>query len=436
MIIINFKAKIIAVFLCLSLAGLLGCGSVLNDTDKTLDAGKNTLDFVDDSATTEAQWKAIGEYFDDTIYDKVTNKFSTPIDEDGNNQVVILFFTMSNDSLGGYFWSGDFFSNETGSNQMEILYINRTHFNLALDTISHEFEHLVNASERLRIAQNTDTEFAQQSTWIDEGLAESAAHLVKNEILSEHVTNFNNGSLRNGIPLLKWNGNFHDYTQSYLFFQYIKNQASSGDAIFKSIIEDTNADYRAVEGVVTPLNAGFSNFDDILSSYSLANLARQSTGLYGYKDEMSLFGLNLPYDPTNNPSLYSGGILYKYPSESDLNSFLPSGAGSNIHFYRVNQSSTANAQLTDITIAGFDQKALVIVNHNTNKDGAGESIGTLPDSSFPSGRMVPGKSDTSFVKCASFAVQELGEMLRLISPSKDVEEPSELSYQTLTHTFN
>ena len=415
------------------LTSLMGCGAT-NDNDDSSDSGSN-LDFIEDTISND-DWKTIGNYFDNTIYDKVTSKFSTPIDEDNNDQIIILFYTMENDSLGGYFWSGDFFSNEPGSNQMEILYINKTHFNIATDTIAHELEHLVNASERLRIAQKNNGTFEQQSTWIDEGLAEAAAHLVKESVLSDHITNYNNGALKNGTPLIKWTSDFDDYTQSYLFFQYIKNQATNGDAIFKNIIESTHSDYRAVEAVVIPENEAFSTFDEIISGYAIANLARQSNGIYGYKDEMSLFTLNLPKDPINSQALYPGGIIYKYPNESDLTTFLPNGAGSNIHFYRINQNSTENTQLSDIEISEFNQTALVILNKNTDDSGSSEATGTLPNSTYPSSGRIVTQKCKKMVKCASFTAKKLGEMLRLSYPTKEISSPSRLTYETLTHSFN
>jgi hypothetical protein len=419
------------------LASLHGCGIALEETDSEveLETGSNTANFIEESIPTDT-WTTIGEYFDSTIYPKVTDKFSTPIDEDGNGQVIILFYTMSLDGLGGYFWSGDFFPSIEGSNGMEILYINKAYFNAALETISHELEHLVNSSERLRVAIEVDGSFEQQSTWIDEGLAESAAHYVQDEVLSDHITNYNNGSLKNGNGLLRWDSVYSDYTQTYLFFQYLKNQSTDGDAIFKSIIEEHAIDYTAVETVVTPQNDGFSTFEDMVTSYSLANLARQSTGLYGYKDEMSLFALNLPDDPTSTSLLYSGAMVYKYPSDSDLENFTASGSGDHVKFYRVNQTGTESSKVSNITISGFSQNALVVVNENTDKDDGRESAGTLPDSNFPSGRILSQEDTLKFLKCGNFSAQELDQLVSTSGPSKSVQAPSQITFQTTTHTFN
>ena len=413
---------------------LSGCGTVSSDSTSSVSAGSNSLEFFTDNDVSSEQWQNIGETFDSIIYPKVTSKFSTPLDEDGNNQVIILFYTMSVNNLGGYFWAGDFFSEYAGSNEMEILYINKTHMNVALDTISHEFQHLVNASQRVRIAAESNAAFTQQSTWMDEGLAESATHYVNNEVMSDHITNFNAGQLRNGTPLLKWTNVFNDYTQSYLFFQYIKNQASNGVDIFKSIIDSEYADYRAVETIVTSQNENFSDFTDIFKGYTIANLVQENTGIYGYAEENSLFNLNLPADPTNASSLFSGGTLYSYPSEVDLGNFSPSGSGSNIRFIRINKEGTENSIVSNLSIPSFNQTALITLNINTNKDAGAESVGTLPNSTYPSSRRFK-------ITPTEFALKCFGGIKATLMDAKQNMlrasiKPSMVTYETTTHTFN
>jgi hypothetical protein len=147
---------------------------------------------------TAADYQQIGDEFSSLIYPTDTAFFGTPLDDDANGRVIILYtsevnkLTEANSSsfVGGFFFAGDLFPS-TGagscaqSNEAELFYmlapdpdgtINNNKRSLAVvrqntrGTIAHEFEHMINASERIRspILQSFE------DTWLDEALAHFA----------------------------------------------------------------------------------------------------------------------------------------------------------------------------------------------------------------------------------------------------------------------
>ena len=365
------------------------CSSDLNDTPLTPVPDNTSID-----------WNDLGSYFDTVIYPRITDKFSTPLDVDNNNQVVILFYTLNSaqSNIGGYFWSGDLFLT-TGSNQMELLYMNKSLFNTSTqavkDTIAHEFQHLVNASQKIRIGEENNASAVLMDTWMDEGLAECAADYSKDSVLTEHVNNFKNDtshSFRNGFPLVKWEYDFDNYTLSYLFFQYCQLQSDNTIGIYKQLINHTLGDYRAVEAVVGAQNTQFNTFSDIFSTFRAANLAQQSTGIYGYSSRSGDFN----FGPLKNASqtvssLKSGGGIALYPSQSNLSNFTPdSGIDERIQYLRINGSNnqSSHAQLTNLSIAGYTGEALLVLNTSGDASVSGVTIGTVPTSNSPQSREI------------------------------------------------
>jgi hypothetical protein len=151
---------------------------------------------------TTTDYQQIGDEFSTLIYPTDVSFFGTPLDDDNNGRIIILYtsevnkMTEANSTsfVGGFFFAGDLFPS-TGanscaqSNQAELFYmlapdpdgtINNNKRSLALvrqntrGTIAHEFQHMINASERIRspIAQSLE------DVWLDEGLAHFAEDAV------------------------------------------------------------------------------------------------------------------------------------------------------------------------------------------------------------------------------------------------------------------
>jgi hypothetical protein len=166
----------------------------------------DTLDGPPLTLFTQAQLDSITNEFDNITYPTDASYFNTPTDIDGDGHIVMLFTGQINKLtppgttggfVGGFFFAGDFFppvaTPQLGacaeSNQEEIFYL------LAPDpsglkygnvrtassvrqgtrgTIAHEFQHMINAGNRLQNPLVNNFE----ATWLDEALAHFAEDAV------------------------------------------------------------------------------------------------------------------------------------------------------------------------------------------------------------------------------------------------------------------
>ncbi|HCU11695.1 MAG TPA: hypothetical protein DGB72_06185 [Gemmatimonadetes bacterium] len=166
----------------------------------------DTLDGPPLTLFTQAQLDSITNEFDNITYPTDAAYFNTPTDIDNDGHIIMLFTGRINQLtppgttggfVGGFFFAGDFFppvaTAQLGacaeSNQEEIFYL------LAPDptgtkygnvrsassvrqgtrgTIAHEFQHMINAGNRLQNPLVNDFE----ATWLDEALAHFAEDAV------------------------------------------------------------------------------------------------------------------------------------------------------------------------------------------------------------------------------------------------------------------
>ena len=159
---------------------------------------------------TSNDFVTIATEFDNLIYPTGTEYFGTPQDLDENSRIIILYTPEVNkltqsgnpDSfVGGFFFAGDLFptSDCAQSNRAELFYalapdpegsINGNKRTAAdvrqgtRGTIAHEFQHMINASERIRNPQTIDLE----SVWLDEALAHFAEDLNGRRLRSLNET--------------------------------------------------------------------------------------------------------------------------------------------------------------------------------------------------------------------------------------------------------
>ena len=155
------------------------------------------------AGVSEADYRSFAAAFDTLVYPLNVENFGAPSDID-NNGKVILFYTRAVNELtpppadnrsgaftGGFFFGRDLFPKAQcqGSNVSEMFYllapdpageINQNKFSAdqirrsTVGTISHEFQHLINASRRLYI--NNASTF--EEVWLNEGLSHIAEELA------------------------------------------------------------------------------------------------------------------------------------------------------------------------------------------------------------------------------------------------------------------
>jgi hypothetical protein len=153
---------------------------------------------------TATDYQQIGDEFRDLIYPTDVSYFGTPLDQDNNGRVIILYtpqvnkLTPPNNAsfVGGFFFAGDLFPTTAPagqfacpqSNQAELFYVlapdpdgvfnnKRTTATVrqgTRGTIAHEFQHMINASNRIRSPIDQPLE----DVWLDEALAHFAEDAV------------------------------------------------------------------------------------------------------------------------------------------------------------------------------------------------------------------------------------------------------------------
>lgn len=181
-------------------------GSCVNFTSVTATArfiSSRSIIFTDDASPAggfaDTDFQEIGTEFDNLIYPTNVDYFGTPLDLDANSRVIILYTPLVNrltpagnpgGFVGGFFFAGDLFP-VTGcaqSNVAEVFYLltpdpggtvnGNARTTAAVrqgtrGTIAHEFQHMINASERIR----SPIEQELEDVWLDEGLSHFAEDL-------------------------------------------------------------------------------------------------------------------------------------------------------------------------------------------------------------------------------------------------------------------
>jgi hypothetical protein len=154
---------------------------------------------------TEAEYQQLANTFDDLIHPVDVENFGEPSDIDENEKVIVLFTRAVNELtprgagyiVGGFFWDRDLFPTRdqgslpacNGSNVAEMFYVlapdptgsinghTRTKEYVrenSLATVAHEFQHLINASRRIRVR----SDFNSEEIWMDEALSHIAEELT------------------------------------------------------------------------------------------------------------------------------------------------------------------------------------------------------------------------------------------------------------------
>lgn len=217
---------------------------------------------------------------------------------DGDNRVVLVF--LSSDSIGGEGFFG-FFSPldqrskdvAPTSNEGEILFLNADRANDdlydALDTISHEFVHLILFNEKVGQDGQFPEGAVQENITLDEGLA------VLNEDLSGfgfEGTEGGNGfllgavkaTLEDGLnrPFFTFSRGYSDYGAGYLFWRYVLDQFGA-----ESLRAITTSTATGKENVGAVLNQPFASvFSHFVQAVAL-------NGEAGLSEELSFSSLSL-----------------------------------------------------------------------------------------------------------------------------------------------
>jgi hypothetical protein len=301
----------------------------------------------------ETDWESLGQTFDDTIYPRLTEKFGPYYDIDSNEKVIFLFYNVdpsendnayANGFLAGYFWPQDIVPVDgVYTNQKDMVYMNLVTFGTTqtLQTLAHEYAHLIAYSvRRINALNDANKDLGLIDTWMNEGIAEAAAHYGLDLALDTNIEVIKTSStIRDGeVGIFDWTGSAYQYATVYNFLQYARIQSTSGYNLFSELIQHSSGSYTSLESLLTEQNDAFETMEDIVRSYHVANVVNQESGIYGYKDERSTFSyVNLSAPSSSTSRIHPGAAVNFYPSDDDTNNFVPIGAGEHIHYYRINK---------------------------------------------------------------------------------------------------
>ncbi|MGG3693249.1 Ig-like domain-containing protein, partial [Heyndrickxia ginsengihumi] len=272
----------------------------------------------------------LGREFDNHIYTSDVDNFGTPSDVDHNGKVNILCYDIQDGFSGdggyiaGYFSPMDLFNVEN-SNQSEIFYIDTyplmgmgssKDVSAAYSTLAHEFQHMINFNQKV-LVQGID----QTDTWIDEGLSMAAEQIYTGAPLQDRIDYYNSDSdITNGHSLLYWDSygdTLANYSLSYLFMQYLKDQCNQGDSIFKELINDPHSDYRAVEDLIHKYIDTNLTFGQFMTDFRAALVLKEQSGLYGFNGDSSFDSLNVKTYNGSSTYLKGGGAIVKTLNSKD-----------------------------------------------------------------------------------------------------------------------
>lgn len=273
-----------------------------------------------------SKWKKIGQFFDHRISTPMDRKFGTASDIDKNGKTVILYYAFGDDTMLGYFSSGDLESRDQieGSNEMEILYMNLEYGSPGsidmMETLPHEYMHLINYTNRQKRG------FSEMDLWMDEGLAESATEFVMKRALDTNLEILRDHSYSSWTEtaLCSWDESDEDYALSYLFMQYLKIQAGTMD-IFKKMVNHPQGTAHSLPKIMKEYVPEFDSFHTILKSFYLALILNEDEGIYGFKSMNRTYNIQPEMVDSNfSGYLYPGGSAYLPLPEGEINITVPS----------------------------------------------------------------------------------------------------------------
>ncbi len=318
----------------------------------------------------------------ETMYTVVRDNIGVFTDRNGDNKVAVLLYAMNDDGsvatgyMGGYFWSKDYLNDSTTSvqgirsNEMDIIYIRGNEpqgwstetdydfYNYNLTTLVHEYQHLVHFCIKVW-TQGNSGDFSD--VWIDEMMAMASETMyfkykLQNDTAYSHPSMQGQGyladrieyynidprdSIKNGHGLSFWDNQgdvFANYTLSYLFGQYLAIQSSTGQDIFKAILDYMIAngvhDYQGVVGAASQRISGIGSWEDLLKSFYFANLANEASGRYGYNSNFTVSAQGPTADSVN---IHNSGAVYR---KVDGAWSAPADAGPSIRFHETSASVT------------------------------------------------------------------------------------------------
>ena len=311
--------------------------------------GTKGLVWVADRNVTRADAEKLGKEYDSKIVPLIHDNFGEESDLDGNGHVNILLYDIqdgfgktSQSYTGGYFYGGDLKAGAQGSNNMEIFYMD-TYPSMGYpasepkdvtkiySTVAHEFQHMVNYNQK-EIIQNSEMD-----TYLNEAFSMAAEHIYQGPI-QDRIDYYNNArSIQNGHSLTNWS-NYGDtlsnYSLSYLFGQYLNEQAGIGDKVYKEVIAHKGTTEEALQAIVHKYVSPTKSLGSFMTDFRIALIKHDKSGKYSLGSEPEFQQLRTLYaDRVPTSLLPQASVAIKV---NDLANFKePTSKGQHITYTKV-----------------------------------------------------------------------------------------------------
>lgn len=366
----------------------------------------------------------VGTEFD-AMYDVITQRFGTPVlSSDNNGKVTILLLDIvdghnsitSPSYVGGYFYSVDYITQDSldsagytndHSNERAMLYIDVNPQDVTKDdvysTVAHEFQHMINFSQNTLDGGSINPDIdllsgAGTPTWIDEGFAMASEQIWATEVKNftnaseewpvySRITYFNDSDrYLEGNPLIKWIRSeseydvLSNYSNSFLFFQYLRVHSSLDNDIFKTMMDSSTDDIGMIDDILSTISTA-SNFQEVLENWLVANKLNLSNGEYGYMGAEGLSDVKaFAGADSKSWGFYPGSFMYRKNCGS------APGLSGNMKALKF--TSSGDVSICNGCSIGSDEY-LVIYNSDENPDGSSVSV-EVPSGTFESGGVTKG----------------------------------------------
>ncbi|MDP3057771.1 MAG: IPT/TIG domain-containing protein [bacterium] len=334
--------------------------------------GSNAYYYVDDfywnSTNPQDQNTLIGNItalaneFDNTIYPKMRQFYGEEWNPgiDGDKKIYILLTDIKNDtvkgSYGGYFSTTNEYSkalldeykktqleamekekkadlaagksidsyaqkeNEINSiftNEKELLYLNINFVDEPdiKSFLAHEFQHMINWSEKAKISN------VNEEVWLNEALSEYAPtalgydNAYKGSALESNVSDF---SRNPSDSLTEWKNTNHDYSSVNIFMQFLVGRYGTG--ILRSIITTPKIGIAAVNDALQKIDPR-ANFSSVFSDWVITNYFNGQTiqnKKYAYANP-NLNYENLHISASSSFMLYSNNMAKSSIAKNEEN---------------------------------------------------------------------------------------------------------------------
>lgn len=258
------------------------------------------------SVVSKSDGEKVAKEYDDNIYPLISQYYGDHIDADEDGKLSIVYHDIIDNfdakTSKGYI-AGYFYQNDLSENQMDMINMDTNPgitngIDNTMPTLIHELVHLINYSTYLLSSNPT-----YYPTWIDEGIAESAAqtygHFIYDKSYVKRINHYNSDEqnlIANGeVSLTIWESKLENYDLSFLFFQYLRvltqDYSWGGYHLFSSIYQQQLYGEDIFSNWLIPLLSNEDEhyvnykFVDLLLDFKIALTLNNTTGRYGFKGE-------------------------------------------------------------------------------------------------------------------------------------------------------